>query len=458
MSKDLQDLLHRVADQAPAVHIDDDTWQRARRARRRERIVLPAVAATLVLGALVLGAQPWRAATRGTADPATGGTGRGAVPSHISAVPERLERRDADGAWSPPREPATVVRRASVGYVSRSGGAVLVSATDGVHHRVSLPGFNDRFVGMDGEGPVLALSPDGDRVAYAWRQRVPRPGERVPSGLAVLDLASGSVATYRLPGGLGVRVNGLGWSPAGTWLVYRAGVLDRVAADSFSTSGYRLERLDLRTGGRSVAPRRMGRVSGPTAISDDGTVALAAGGTLLTWPAGPGSRFLERRVGSDLSGPSAWSPDGRRVAVGAATPVRSLTLVPAKGRAEQVRAGTVPRTMQVLGFAGRGHVVVVRHGFPSWSEAALVLIPTDGGRERRVGTVDAGIGLDSLTIATGLMAPAHPTANFGDPGWPADPTRWWVAGGLLTVVLAAGAVAGAVRRRRPRGFRPGSPR
>ncbi|MGZ5418173.1 MAG: hypothetical protein ACXWDI_13420 [Nocardioides sp.] len=81
--------------------------------------------------------------------------------------------------------------------MTTAGGAVLISARNGVHHRVDLLGFNDRWAGMHEDGPVLAVSPDGRKVAYFWRERVPDDGPRVPSGVRILDLASGEGRSTR---------------------------------------------------------------------------------------------------------------------------------------------------------------------------------------------------------------------------------------------------------------------
>lgn len=452
MTRALHDLLHRVADEATPANVPDDLWARARRSRRRERAAAYATAAALVLGAVAVGVQPgWLPGPGSDAPPAAGPqrVGGAAVPDRVHAVPERLEARDSSGAWSHPREEVSVVRRASVGYVSNGGGAVLVSARDGVHHRVALPGFNDPFAGFEGEGPVLAVSPDGRRVAYAWRKRMPRAGERVPSGLRVLDLASGSWSEHRLPGGHGVRARALGWSPSGRYLVYRVGVMTRVdAGGGFTVGRYRLERLDLDEGARVVVPR-FGRLAGGVAVSDDGTVALAAGSTLLTWSPTREPQVREQDLPADLSGASAWSPDGRRVALGSVGPVDGVTVArPAEDTTDsQGGAGPAALSVQVLGWVGRHHVLAVRHRSDAWTEATLDLLPVDTGEERTVGVVDGGVPLESLTVATGLMSLRHPTAELGDPGWPADLTRrWWVGAGAL--LLAATGLTLVVRRRR----------
>jgi hypothetical protein len=447
MTQELRDLMHRVADTAPPVSVADDTWARARRVRRREIVAAPVLAVALLLGAVTLGLQAgWLPGGSEVAPAASVEAGSGAVPKHVYAVPDRLDRLDSSGGWSHPREPLSVVRRASAGYVTTSGGAVLVSARDGVHHLVELSGFNDRYIGMHDEGPVLAVSPDGRRLAYFWRQRVPGDGERVPSGLAVVELGSGELRTHPLPGGLGVRVSSLGWSPDGRYVVYRVGVLTRVdASGGFSVGGYRMERLDVDTGERTVLPPRIARVSGAAAVSGDGVVAVAAGTTLFTWSSDRAPQVRTRELAADLSGASAWSPTGERVALGSVVPTDAVTVASSEGDVVDSPRGTEPLSVQVLGWVGRDYVVAVRHP-ETWTKATIDLLPVDAGHGRRVGVVDSGVQLDSFTVATGLMSPERPTVQFDPPAWERDTTWWWLGGGGA-LVLVAGAAAIVVRRR-----------
>ena len=447
MTQELRDLMHRVADDVPPVHVDDDTWTRARKARRRGLVAAPALAAALVLGSVTVGLQPgWLPGTSEVVPAAPEEAGEGAVPTHIHAVPERLEQWREDETWSDPREDVSVVTRASAGYVTTSGGAVLVSAQDGVHHRVDLPGFNDRWVGRSEDGPVLAISPDGRKVAYFWRERVPDDGPRVPSGVRILDLASGEGRAYPLPGGLGIRVNSLGWSPDGGFLVYRAGVLDRIdASGGFSTSGYRLERLDVTSGDRVVVPGRLGRVVGAAAVAKDGTVSVAAGSTLFVWKDDPIGRRNQLELPGDFSGGSAWADDGARVALGSIVPIDGVAVASPWRDTVDSQGGLEEQTIQVLGWIGPDHVVAVRHP-GSWTQATLDLLPVGPGQERTVAVVDSGVPLDSFTVATDLVSMDRPTVEFAAPEWERDMTRWWIGGGVL--VLLAGAAGLVVVRRR----------
>ena len=427
--------------------MDDDTWARARRSRRRELVAAPVLAAALVLGAVTVGLQPdWLAGRSEVAPAASVEAGEGAVPDHVYAVPDRLEQRREDDSWSTPRESVSAVARASAGYVTGGGGAVLVSARDGVHHRVDLAGFNDRWVGMQEDGPVLAVSPDGRKVAYFWRERVPDGGGRVPSGVRVLDLGSGEGQEHPLPGGVGVRVSGIGWSPDSRYLVYRVGVLDRIdASGGYSTSDYRLERLDVSTGSRTALPRRIAKVAGSAAVANDGAVAVGAGTTLFTWSSEREPQVRTQALPADLSGASAWSPAGKRVALGSLVPADGVTVAAPEADVVDSQGGTGRQVIQVLGWVGRDYVAAVRHP-ESWSEATIDLLPVRVGQERTVGVVDSGVQLDSFTVATDLMSLERPTVAFDPPPWERDTTWWWVGGGVL--VLVAGAAALVVVRRR----------
>jgi hypothetical protein len=447
MTQELRDLMHRVADDVPPARVDGDTWARARRARRRELVAGPALALALILAVVTVGLQPgWLPGSSEVAPAAPREAGAGAVPAHVYTVPERLEGRGQDGAFSHPREDVSVVTRASAGYVTTSGGAVLVSARDGVHHRVDLVGFNDRWVGMHEDGPVLAVSPDGREIAYFWRERVPDDGPRVPAGVRILDLASGEGQEYPLPGGVGVRVNSLGWSPDGRFLVYRVGVLDRIdALGGFSSSSYRLERLDVSTGERAVLPRKIAKVSGAVAVADDGTVSVAGGTTLFVWKDDPIERSNELELPGSFSGGSAWHDDGARVALGARLSTDGFAVASPWRDSVESRGGLDEQTIRVLGWVGDDHVVAVRHP-ESWTESTIDLLPVGTGRERSVGVIDNGVQLDSFTVATDLMSLKRPTVQFAAPEWERDRTWWWLGGGALVLVVGAAGLV-VVRRR-----------
>jgi hypothetical protein len=241
-------------------------------------------------------------------------------------------------------------------------------------------------------------------------------------------------------------VNSLGWSPDGGYLVYRVGVLDRIdAAGGFSTSDYRLERLDVRTGERTVLPRRIARVLGGAAVSDDGAVSVAAGTTLFTWSEARQPEVSERGLPMDLSGASAWADDGKRVALGSVVPVDGVTVAWPWADTTDSQGGIEQQIIRVLGWVGRDYVVAVRHP-ATWNESTIDLLPVRSGQERTVAVVDGGVQLDSFTVATDLMSMGRPTVEFAAPEWERDTTWWWVGGGVLA--LAAGAAGLVVVRRR----------
>ena len=107
---ELHDLMHRLADDASPVAVADDTWARARRARRRGQVAAPALALALLLGVVTVGLQPdWLPGRSEVAPTAPVAAGEGAVPHHVYAVPDRLEQRREDDIWSTPRENVSAV-------------------------------------------------------------------------------------------------------------------------------------------------------------------------------------------------------------------------------------------------------------------------------------------------------------------------------------------------------------
>ncbi|QNN52472.1 PD40 domain-containing protein [Nocardioides mesophilus] len=440
MTQDLRDLMHRVADDVTPVEVAPDTWRRARRGRSRDRIVAPALAVLLVLAGVTATLRPtWLPAPVDPVDRTVVG-GAGAVPDHLYMVPEGLDSMRGDGTRSTPLEPPSVVRRAAAAFVTLRGTAVLVSAADGDHHLVDLPGFGDSFAGMD-EGSPVAVSPDGRSVAYPWRQR-PRPaGEHWPSGLAVLHLdRPGRPEVHRLPGGVGALVGEFSWSPDGRYLVYSVALASRLTEDSYTSSSYRKERLDVRTGRRTPVPPA--RAASPPAVSSSGVAAVLAGDLVLSSPA-TGRRAVP--VPGDPTGPGAWSASGREIALGSFGISGSFPVVDVEQGRSRLVGGLTPQSTRVLGWVGPDDVLALRHP-SSFDRAELVLVDVRSGQARTVGVVEGQV-VQSLSVATGLMTLDRPTVEFAPPSWQHDRSWWWAGGGALAVLLAALALLGRRRVR-----------
>lgn len=446
MSADLRDLMHRVADDVEPVRVAPDTFRRARRARTRNRAVVSALAVVLVVGGLVVGIRPSLLPT--PLDP----VGRpmvgseGAVPDRIHQVPDALDQEGGDGAWPAGQVPAARVGRASAAYTTLSGQAVLVSAADGEHHRVALPGFWGQFAAMSDE-VALSVSPDGTRVAYTWRRERAAESGRWPSGLAMLRLdGPADPDVYRLPGGVGVRTTDFSWSPDGDRLTYRVGVLHEVTGSSFRAGSYRAEVLAVPTGRRVVA----GRVgaSNPPAVSDSGQVAEYQGDLALWSQATDSLPKVPLPAGS--GGSVVWSPDANVVAV-SGEDLLVVDLLTTQARP----VAPLPELTRLLGWVGSDHVLAVTRANDEPDD--LLLVDVVDGSTRVVGTADGDVN-GGLSIATGLMTPEQPTVEFDPPSWVPWHERWrdWIelVGGLVLL----GGLVYAWRRaaRRGRGSRRGS--
>lgn len=149
---DLHDELAALAD-AHRFSPDPSAWDRGRLVRRRDRVVRGAAAVAVV--ALVAGVGAL--AVRPDAVAPAGDVRGGAIPSR---VPE------PDG----PVLADLAIGAASVAYVDTNGMPVLVTATTGEAHWVELPDFPSpevfELTADFRRGPWLAVSPDGQRLAY----------------------------------------------------------------------------------------------------------------------------------------------------------------------------------------------------------------------------------------------------------------------------------------------------
>lgn len=325
----LRDLLDELAEDQPAVHVPGDTWTRGRRAHRRGLALRAGAAATLVL-AVGLGAS--LVARPGPADsgPAAGSADP-AMPRVIHAVPDRLASRTEDGYRWDDQVAATGLDLGPTAAVFpvNEGALVAVSALDGVYRGVTLPGFDpDAWFRFD--NTVVALSPDGTRLAYTWNPYVVGGDvpDYTPSGVRILDLTSGEVTSVRIEEGFGVYAHGFSWSPDGRYLAYN---LEVAAAGSgtVEAGGFSTERLDTTTGERVTADGLPVTETGP-AVSDTGELVAVGNGRPKTWS--PDRRTRSRRsTGASVSGrrPGPRTPGGSPPAPRTAGGSPSATRTPA---------------------------------------------------------------------------------------------------------------------------------
>jgi hypothetical protein len=217
MTEQLHDLLTQIADRAGPGSSDPTLWARAQRARRRDRAVRASAAALTALalaGALAIGLGSRHAPPPANHSPASHDTGPG--------IPSTVRGPHGDGGLD--LETDLAVGPASVAIANQSG-AFVITAADGDYHRLRLPGFDPTAFNDNETG--LALSPDGNRLAYGWRAtKSTGSTARRRVGTRILDLRTG--ALQKIPESPGyfvdtkVRIStyGYGWSPNGRYLIF----------------------------------------------------------------------------------------------------------------------------------------------------------------------------------------------------------------------------------------------
>ena len=285
---DLRDAFHRAADSTTPLPVADDLWQRGVAARRRGQALLAAAVVALVVSvagtATLLGDGDREART---ASPVV--VEGGAIPSEIVDIPDDLAVTSD-----------LAVGRGSAAFRSGSGHPVVITATDGVAHRLDLPGW-------DQTPRAIAMSADGRRIAYQDGS-----GE-TGTYVTVVDLGTGRSTRVFSDDTQRLQVNQLSWSPDGRWLAWIATTQDGLLAllGRVDTSDPRPRQVRLPPDAVSVA------------VSDDGSalVGRVTGELLLAEPdRGADSVYSGARVEA-----GAFSPDGRHVALGTTATQTSYT-------------------------------------------------------------------------------------------------------------------------------------
>jgi hypothetical protein len=284
--RDLRTRMHRVADEVTPLPVSDDLWRRGQAARHRGQALVVA-AVLMVLASVGGGVALWSPSDR-EARTASAEVPEGAIPRVIADVPDDLEATSD-----------LAVGRASAAFVSSSGDVVVVTANDGVPHRLALGGRDPAWISV-------ALSPDGRTLAF---QQGNDGGTRV----AQLDLTTGRTKTLIVHAGDLLKLDDLSWSPRGDWLGWAASAMNGLPAfaGQVRPSGEESRRI--------APPANVVSV----VVADDGTSALGrvSGGALL-WPPGRELDRLSRVPGN----PGAFSPDGRHLALRSSPGLASYTL------------------------------------------------------------------------------------------------------------------------------------
>jgi hypothetical protein len=287
MTDDLRTRMHHVADEVTPLPVADDLWRRGQAARHRGQALVVA-AVLVVLASVGGGVALWSPSDREARTASQQVPEGGAIPSRIEDVPDDL-----------PFTTDLAVGRSSAAFVSSSGDVVVVTAHDGVPHRLALGGRDPAWISV-------ALSPDGRTLAF-------QQGNDGGTHVAQLDLASGRTKTILVHAGDVLKLDDLSWSPRGDWLGWAASAMNGLPAFAGQV------RPSGEESRRSAPPANVVSV----AVADDGTSALGpvSGGALL-WPPGRELERLSRVPGN----PGAFSPDGRHLALRSSPGLVSYTL------------------------------------------------------------------------------------------------------------------------------------
>lgn len=417
----LRTSLHRVADAVEPLPVADDLWRRGQAARRRgQALVVAAVLAVLAsLGGVVTLVSTDREVRTATAPVPDGG----AIPSRIDDVPEDLEMTTD-----------LAVGRASAAFISATGDVVVITATDGVPHRLALPGW-------DRTRRVMALSADGRMLAY---QR----GDDGDTVIARLDLESGrDRPLYRQPGEQ-LTYDAFAWSPGGEWLTWSSSrfgtfpAVGKVRADKATVVALPY------TPTSAVA-------------TDDGQMAIASarGAVRLEEDGTRGRGPVASDVPANVAG---FSPDGRHIALATGPDTSSYTLDVERRRVVEhpFPEGTIGESVvRPLGWVDdRLQLLLVQPIDNSGAELVVTTPEVDATSTWRgsVGSVGSTGVANSLSLAVDLVPDLDGTSSqqlthdFGDT--PADNQRdisWLIGLGVAAAIAVLMALRWLWRRLLP---------
>ena len=365
MSTDLREELDALA-RTQTFSPEPSAWDRGRRARRSTRLaagVAAVAVVAVVAGAGALALQPDREARTASSEVVEGG----AIPSRIEDIPADLE-------------PTTdlAVGRGAAAFISPSQRVpVVVTAADGVAHRLDLPGWSE-------DGQALALSPDG--MNLAWQQT----GDGGAT-IGLLELTTGKQRSDEVHPAGDLALRELTWSPDSEWLGWLGD----------ADGGAYVGRLPVPGADIDLRKRVEGNVTS-LAIGNAADVVLGrANGGLYRLAVGE-PELITRTTGV---GPGLFSPDARFVALRSGLSDASSTLRLADGAVltHPVPDGTFDSGVVLpLGWLDDRHQLLQVWSAEDQDVDLVVTTPQVGPTStwrRSVGSIDASIaGRVSLAV------------------------------------------------------------
>lgn len=377
MTEELRTTLHRIADSTAPLRVRDDLWQRGRAARRRGQAL--AVAAVLALVVSVGGIATLLTTTdREARTASTEVVPGGAIPSRIDDIPDDL------GVTTD-----LAIGRGSAAFVSADQDPVLITAADGVAHRLGLAGW------VPDQG-ALALSPDGRLLA--WHQE----SDYSQATIAVLDVETGRTTTSGINPDRQLRLRELSWSPNSESLAW--------IGDSSDGTTF-VGRLRPVPAISSVYVP-VGTNVPDVAVSSDGTLVLSRNFDGLFRTDG-----VERPepVSRTELGAGRFSPDGRLLALRSSSEASSYTLDTVTGEVLQhaFPTDTLPAS-DVLpqGWLDNGLQLIQVKG-PDGTVELVVTTPEVGATSTwrgSVGSIAPGIA-NTVSLAVDLVPDLDGTSS-----------------------------------------------
>lgn len=453
MNTPLRDALHELAEHHTFVP-DSTAWDRGRRARRHDRLLVAAAVLVLVasLGGIgMLGAQQ-------RTQPIADSVDEGAIPAQLHEVPERLVHHQEHGATWDERIGSSelAIGQGSMAFMGGGGAAwglpVVIDAQDGSYHLLDLPGWvgnGPMSAVFLGEGAGLSLSPDG--LTLAWSYGQPARGREdyspVETGIRIADLVTGEVTEvslqHLLTQGQALIPHILAWSPDGSVLGWRA----REMAQWNSAGAGPAHRLPGRQGIVDVATGQVtdvrmpgvGRAGVEIAVTNDAGLILRGQKRAFAWRDGnavPADDLVDEAFGDRQPGPGTYQ-----------SPVDTRFL----GRIDTSRvAALVTSRSDSLDDSGAQLVVMTDAGVPmeraSWRIATRWDLPQPS---------TLSIAVDLLGVDPGASPPGVTGVHdFPAPTWPWSTERKVAVTALavLATLSLMALVLHLARRRRGRYF------